>query len=109
MGELAFDLFGFATLLFQSNWVALPGGVVRLTVLAVLGVLTPCATSGSGMNHHGNFASRAEKLRRAIEIETVGIIFFSTSGAITDANDAFLRMSGYTREDLQNGLSAGTR
>lgn len=40
MGELAFDLFGFATVLFQSNWVALPGGVVRLTVLAVLGVLT---------------------------------------------------------------------
>jgi PAS domain S-box-containing protein len=41
-----------------------------------------------------------ERLRRAIEIETVGIIFFKTDGSITDANDAFLRMSGYGREDL---------
>ena len=43
-----------------------------------------------------------ERLRRAIEIETVGIIFFKTDGTITDANDAFLRMSGYSREDLAN-------
>jgi PAS domain S-box-containing protein len=44
-----------------------------------------------------------EKLRRAIEIETVGIIFFTTSGAITEANSAFLRMSGYSQEDLDQG------
>ena len=44
-----------------------------------------------------------EKLRRAMEIETVGIIFFNTSGSITDANDAFLRMSGYSRSDLEQG------
>jgi PAS domain S-box-containing protein len=44
-----------------------------------------------------------EKLRRAMEIETVGIIFFDMSGAITDANDAFLRMSGYSRDDLEQG------
>src|SRR5918998_1696722 len=45
-----------------------------------------------------------ERLRRAIEIETVGVIFFKTDGSITDANDAFLRMSGYSREDLVEGL-----
>src|SRR5215210_3397613 len=45
-----------------------------------------------------------ERLRRAIEIETVGVIFFKTDGSITDANDAFLRMSGYNREDLVEGL-----
>ena len=45
-----------------------------------------------------------ERLRRAIEIETVGVIFFKTDGSITDANDAFLRMSGYSREDLAEGL-----
>lgn len=44
-----------------------------------------------------------ERLRRAIEIETVGTIFFEPEGQITDANDAFLRMSGYTRDDLENG------
>lgn len=45
-----------------------------------------------------------ERLRRAIEIETVGVIFFKTDGSITDANDAFLRMCGHSREDLQEGL-----
>jgi PAS domain S-box-containing protein len=45
-----------------------------------------------------------ERLRRAIQIETVGVVFFKTDGSITDANDAFLRMSGYTRGDVENGL-----
>jgi PAS domain S-box-containing protein len=42
--------------------------------------------------------------RRALEIETVGVLFFKTTGEITYTNDAFLRMSGYTREDLEAGL-----
>ena len=44
------------------------------------------------------------RIRRALEIETVGVIFLSTDGQITDANDAFLRMSGYSRQDVENGL-----
>jgi diguanylate cyclase (GGDEF)-like protein/PAS domain S-box-containing protein len=44
------------------------------------------------------------RLRRALEIETVGVIFFKVDGSITDANEAFLRMSGYSREDLVEGL-----
>lgn len=45
-----------------------------------------------------------ERLRRAIAIETVGVIFFKTDGSITQTNDAFLRMSGYSREDTEQGL-----
>jgi PAS domain S-box-containing protein len=45
-----------------------------------------------------------ERLQRAIAIETVGVIFFKAEGQITEANDAFLRMSGYGREDLAEGL-----
>ena len=41
------------------------------------------------------------QIRRAFEIETVGVIFFRTDGQITDANNAFLQMSGYDREDLE--------
>ncbi len=44
-----------------------------------------------------------ERLRRAIEIESVGVIFFKPDGAITFANETFLRMSGYTHDDLANG------
>jgi PAS domain S-box-containing protein len=31
----------------------------------------------------------------------VGAIYFDMEGRLTDANDAFLRMSGYSREDLR--------
>ena len=44
-----------------------------------------------------------ERFRNALEIGTVGVIFFDNAGAITDANDAFLRMGGYSREDLEAG------
>lgn len=43
------------------------------------------------------------RLRRAIEIETVGVVFFRADSAITYANDAFLRMSGYSAEDIATG------
>ena len=43
------------------------------------------------------------RLQRALAIETVGVVFFDRSGRLTDANAAFLRASGYTREDLERG------
>jgi two-component system, chemotaxis family, CheB/CheR fusion protein len=45
----------------------------------------------------------AERFRRAAEIETVGIVFFKIDGAITAANGAFLRMIGYSEEELAGG------
>jgi PAS domain S-box-containing protein len=48
-------------------------------------------------------AASEDRLRRALAIETVGVIFFMVDGDITGANDAFLRMSGYTRDDLEAG------
>jgi len=51
-----------------------------------------------------NLRKSEERFRRAFAIETVGVIFFKTDGQITDSNDAFLRMSGYDREDCQRGL-----
>lgn len=43
------------------------------------------------------------RFRTALEIETVGAIYFDMEGRLTDANDAFLRMSGYSRKDLDAG------
>ncbi|MGE5464143.1 MAG: PAS domain S-box protein, partial [Syntrophothermus sp.] len=40
------------------------------------------------------------RIQKALSIETVGVLFFRLDGAITDANDAFLKMSGYSREEL---------
>ncbi|MCC7022102.1 MAG: PAS domain S-box protein [Thermomicrobiales bacterium] len=45
----------------------------------------------------------AERLLQVMEIETAGVITFTNGGLITDANEAFLRMSGYSREDIEEG------
>lgn len=42
-----------------------------------------------------------ERFRKALEMETVGVIFFDPDGAITRANDAFLRMGRYSRVDIE--------
>jgi PAS domain S-box-containing protein len=44
-----------------------------------------------------------ERFRRALGIETVGVIFFDLEGRITEANDAFLAMGGYDRGDVAAG------
>ena len=43
------------------------------------------------------------RLQRALEIETVGVMFFRPDGTITGTNDAFLRMSGYSRAEFEQG------
>lgn len=44
-----------------------------------------------------------EKLRMLAEANLIGIIFGDVNGGIIDANDEFLRIVGYTREQLQRG------
>jgi PAS domain S-box-containing protein len=41
------------------------------------------------------------KLRRLYDSGIVGVIYFKLEGKITEANDKFLEMLGYTREDLK--------
>ncbi|MGH9944680.1 MAG: PAS domain S-box protein [Pyrinomonadaceae bacterium] len=43
------------------------------------------------------------RFRRLSESNLIGIMFWDVRGKITDANDAFLEMLGYTREDLSAG------
>lgn len=41
-----------------------------------------------------------ERLRRAMHIATVGVMFFDVQGRITDVNETFEHMTGYTRAEL---------
>jgi PAS domain S-box-containing protein len=43
------------------------------------------------------------KIRRLVEANVVGIVMWNLEGAITGANEAFLRMVQYNREDLSSG------
>jgi len=42
------------------------------------------------------------RLQKAMSADTVGVLFFDLRGHITDANEAFESMSGYTREELRD-------
>ncbi len=44
------------------------------------------------------------RFRRVVESNIVGVSFSTFDGKITDANDAYLKMVGYTREELRAGL-----
>lgn len=43
------------------------------------------------------------RFRRLSESNMIGIMFWDLKGRITEANDAFLNMLGYTRDDLREG------
>lgn len=43
------------------------------------------------------------RLRKVLDIETVGVVFFDLVGGIRDANDAFLASIGYSRDELEAG------
>ncbi|MCG3114143.1 MAG: PAS domain S-box protein [Candidatus Manganitrophus sp. SA1] len=43
------------------------------------------------------------RFRRVIDSNMIGIVFSDVHGNITEANDAFLQMVGYTREELRSG------
>ncbi|WP_199333874.1 PAS domain S-box protein [Oculatella sp. FACHB-28] len=46
---------------------------------------------------------REARISRLIDSNIIGIIFANFQGEITEANDAFLNMLGYTQADLQSG------
>ena len=44
-----------------------------------------------------------QRLKRVLETDAVGILFFDLTGTVVDANEVFVRMSGYTRDDIASG------
>jgi PAS domain S-box-containing protein len=43
------------------------------------------------------------KIRRLVEANVIGIVFWNLDGTVTEANEAFLQMLQYDREDLISG------
>jgi PAS domain S-box-containing protein len=46
---------------------------------------------------------REGRIRRLVESNIIGVHFWDLAGGLTEANDAFLRTVGYSREDLLSG------
>jgi PAS domain S-box-containing protein len=73
----------------------------RITVLRVL--VSQAAISLENTRLYRDLEDREAKIRRLVDANVVGIVRWNLEGAITGANDAFLSMVGYDREDLASG------
>lgn len=82
----------------------LSAGVFSPSRIAVLRLLaSQAAISLENARLYRDAAEREAKIRRLVDANIIGIIVWSAGGEIAEANDAFLRMVGYEREDLLSG------
>lgn len=81
--------------------------IARVFTPGRIAVLKLVASQASGSLENAQLycdvAKREAKIRRLIDANVIGIIIWDMAGQILEANDAFLRMVGYTREDLVSG------
>lgn len=73
----------------------------RVTVLKVLA--SQAAISLENSRLYDDLADREGKIRRLVDANIIGILIADSEGRILEANDAFLRIVGYDREDLVSG------
>ncbi|MBO4220836.1 AAA family ATPase [Bradyrhizobium neotropicale] len=73
----------------------------RVTVLKVLA--SQAAISLENSRLYDDLADREGKIRRLVDANIIGILIADREGRILEANDAFLRITGYDREDLVSG------
>jgi PAS domain S-box-containing protein len=72
--------------------------------MALLNVLaSQAAMSLEKTRLYQELQQRESKIRRLVEANIIGIITCDLDGRITDANDAFLRMLQYDRDDFVSG------
>jgi PAS domain S-box-containing protein len=73
----------------------------RITVLKVLA--SQAAMSLENSRLYRDLEDRERRIRRLVEADVVGVVMWNLEGAITGANDAFLRMVQFDRKDLASG------
>jgi PAS domain S-box-containing protein len=75
----------------------------RTAVLELLA--SQAAISLENTRLYGDLQEREAKVRRLVDANIIGIIIFDLQGAIgiVEANEAFARIVGYSREDLVSG------
>ncbi len=73
----------------------------RIAVLKLLASQAAIALENTHL--YRDLAEREAKIRRLVNANIIGIFTFALEGQIIEANDAFLHMVGYDREDLAAG------
>jgi PAS domain S-box-containing protein len=73
----------------------------RISVLELLA--SQAAISLENARLYNDLREREGRIRRLVDSNIIGIIIWDFQGRITEANQAFLDMLGYSREDLISG------
>ncbi|MCW3094660.1 MAG: protein kinase [Chthonomonadaceae bacterium] len=70
----------------------------RIAVLKLLA--SQAAISLENTHLYTDLQQREAKIRRLFDLNIIGIVIAESGGQLIDANDAFLKMTGYDRDDL---------
>jgi PAS domain S-box-containing protein len=81
-----------------TSRVFTPTRIAALKLLA-----SQAAMSLENTRLYRDLEEREAKIRRLVDANIVGIFIWNFQGEIIEANDAFLQMIGYSREDLISG------
>jgi PAS domain S-box-containing protein len=73
----------------------------RMAVLKLLA--SEAAISLENTRLYSELTEREARIRRLVEANIIGIVIWNLEGRIIEANEAFLRVMGYGREDLVSG------
>ncbi|MDR5760843.1 AAA family ATPase [Caballeronia sp. LZ035] len=90
-----------ALLYLENNLVSHVFNASRVAVLKLLA--SQAATSLEISHLYRDLAEREARIRRLVDANIVGVFIWDLRGPIYEANDAFLRIIDYTREDLAAG------
>ncbi|WP_207801800.1 trifunctional serine/threonine-protein kinase/ATP-binding protein/sensor histidine kinase [Phenylobacterium hankyongense] len=88
-------------LYLENNLTSLVFAPARIPMLKLLA--SEAAISLENARLYRDLASREARIRRLVDANIIGIILWDLDGQVIEANDAFLRIVGYDREDLVSG------
>ena len=79
----------------------------RIAVLKILA--SQAATALENTRLYRDLEEREGRIRRLVEANIIGIFIRDVDGRIVEANEAFLRMVGYSRDELCQQVACSTR
>jgi PAS domain S-box-containing protein len=88
-------------LYFENNLTPDVFTPIRIAVLKLLA--SQAAMSLQNTRLYRDLEEREAKIRRLVDANIIGIFMASLEGEVVEANEAFLKMVGYSREDLVSG------
>jgi PAS domain S-box-containing protein len=98
---LATDAKVTGALYLENNLVPHVFTPDRVAVLKVLASQAAISLENSRLYH--DLSNREGRIRRLVDANILGVCIWKLDGAILEANDAFLRMLQYEREDVLSG------